>query len=69
MNAAKIATAKAEARRFLEAVKVLEAEIVRQEAENKARQYSYVSTPKQSGSVRRASMDLTRALANMRTHD
>ena len=61
----KIKEAKAEAKRFLKRV-----------AEWEAKQGTYmiqgldglhrIDTPRESGAVRRASMDLTRALANLR---
>jgi len=52
-------TAAIEAQRFLRAINSLKSA----EEGNKA---SYHTNPKESGAVRRASMDLTRALAEMR---
>jgi hypothetical protein len=68
MNTDTVSTAKAEAKRFLSVVKALEEEIARQKLQNEITggRYSYISTPKQSGALRRASMDLTRALADLR---
>lgn len=63
MNIKKIETAEQEARRFLErveAVKVLCTEF--------NRQYNHVDSPKETGALRRSSMDLTRALADMRKY-
>ena len=56
MNSKKIAIARAEAARFLKCIRAYE--------ENPP-QYEFVGT-KESGAVRRASMDLTRALADLR---
>jgi len=52
-------TAAIEAQRFFRAINSLKSA----EEGNKA---SYYTNPKESGAVRRASMDLTRALAEMR---
>ena len=57
MTPEKIRAAVNDAKRFLAAVKKLE------EAEKQGFGYS---TPRESGAVKRASMDLTRALADMR---
>jgi hypothetical protein len=59
VNAKKIAVAKAEAKRFLQKVKEYE------EASCGC-DYSGWMHPVQSGAMRRLSMDLTRALADMR---
>jgi hypothetical protein len=56
MNRTKITTAAAEARRFLKAVKAYEAN---------PPIYEFTGN-KETGALRRASMDLTRALADMR---
>lgn len=56
MNQSKVKIAAAEARRFLAKVKDYEAT---------PSEYEYVGT-KASGAVKRASMDLTRALAELR---
>lgn len=57
MNGAAITHAVYKARAFLESVNELRAEEQR---------FPECANPKQSGAVRRASMDLTRALAEMR---
>ena len=59
MNNETLNTAGIEAQRFLRAIESLKTA----EQGNKA---SYYTNPKESGAVRRASMDLTRALAQMR---
>ena len=59
MNTKTLKAAKAEAKRFLDAVSAFE----KAEAEKAEH---YYSTPRQSGAVKRASMDLTRALADLR---
>jgi uncharacterized protein YqfA (UPF0365 family) len=62
-----IATAKAEARRFLAAAAALETELDHQKQEAASRSFPvYINAPKYSGALRRASMDLTRALADLR---
>jgi len=66
MNKGSIAKAKKEAIRFLDAVKLQQLEELRQERQEKQGKLSYVSTPKENGAVKRASMDLTRALADLR---
>ena len=58
MNDATLRKAEQEAKRFLEAAKVMRAELPRDG-------YPIVGT-RNSGAVRRASMDLTRALADLR---
>ena len=57
MNRSSMMKAKAEAKRFLAAVKAVE-----DEPEHK----SYLCASKFTGAMRRASMDLTRALADLR---
>lgn len=57
MNTVKLAIAVQEARRFLDKAGAYTRESVGKET---------WQTPKQSGAVRRASMDLTRALADLR---
>lgn len=54
-----IRAAKGEAKRFLKAVEAFE-------AAERNKQEDWHSSPKESGAMRRASMDLTRALAEMR---
>lgn len=62
MNAAKVAMAVAEAERFL-----LRADAVRRSKEKQyGTEYHYVDCPKETGAMKRASMDLTRALAELR---
>jgi hypothetical protein len=61
MTHANLAKAKGEALRFLEKVKELE-----KSDANESTSHSYYWASKQSGAVKRASMDLTRALAEMR---
>ena len=64
MNKQKIDTAVVEARRFLQRVEELKAE---EAQDNNAGFQRYAGSPsKARGALRRASMDLTRALANMR---
>lgn len=60
MNWGNIVAARKEAERFLECVDILEMTIG-----NKSNWGSW-ENPKQRGALRRASMDLTRALAEMR---
>lgn len=62
MNRNKIAVAAAEAERFLERVKALPEQGY---YEHHERKYP-LSYPVEMGSIRRASMDLTRALADLR---
>lgn len=57
MNQTKLTTGIAEAKRFIEKVKALEVE---------REYYPDWSHPRESGAARRASMDLTRALADLR---
>ena len=57
----KIKEAKAEAKRFLKRVEEYE-------KAQKEKYASWADTPKESGAVRRASMDLTRSLANLRRY-
>lgn len=58
MTLDKVRTAEAEARRFLERAKAWRAA--------QGTPHGCTSTPKESGALRRASLDLTRALAEMR---
>jgi hypothetical protein len=58
-----IQAAAAEARRFLAAVEALPKP---EPYESYGRTFMHDSFPKQQGAIRRASMDLTRALAEMR---
>ena len=60
MNMAAIKKAKAEAKRFLDAVRGLEAD------QPDGARFKYLMGSKHTGAVRRSSMDLTRALADMR---
>jgi hypothetical protein len=70
MDKKKLDTAVNEAKKFLDRVKELQAE------QKKTTTYMYEgkpfisvpSCPKESGAVRRASMDLTRALADLRRY-
>lgn len=70
MNLNQIDVAVAEAKRFLRTVeKLKKAKIESHERYKKYSQHSTVANafcPKEQGSVRRASLDLTRALAEMR---
>jgi len=59
MNRTKLAIAIQEAERFLERARVTQS----------VDTGHYWETPKENGSVRRASMDLTRALADLRRSD
>lgn len=62
MNRDKIAAAVAEARRFIERVEALP-----EQATYEAFGHTYsCHYPKEQGAIRRASMDLTRALADLR---
>lgn len=58
----RLKAAEAEAKRFLKAAKVLREEM-------KMPSYDWQSFPKESGACHRASMDLTRALAEFRRRD
>lgn len=58
MDAAKLIVAEAEAKRFLD-----RCEAYREAAGNRI---GYSDHPRESGAVKRASMDLTRALADLR---
>lgn len=63
MNAAKLAVAIAEAERFLERAKALpEAKPY----DVGGRTFHHDNFPKQQGAIKRASMELTRALADLR---
>lgn len=64
MDAEKIKTAEAEAKRFLARIAPWRKAQGTYEGHNGHR-FS-IGTPKQGGALRRASMDLTRALADMR---
>lgn len=70
MNLDQIDVAAAEAKRFLRAVeKLKKAKLESHEQYKKFSKHSTVANancPKEQGSVRRASMDLTRSLADMR---
>lgn len=61
MNDAKIKKALFEAHRFIDAVKALNVEMAKPKSS-----FYFSSYPKESGAIKRASMDLTRALADMR---
>ena len=65
MQKTKVDDAVVECKRFLEAVKKLEWK--KFDVTNKGGVY-YLNTNKYSGALRRASMDLTRALAEMRKY-
>lgn len=60
-----VTAAEAEARRFLAAVKAWKTATSEVTYEHDGHKY-YSHAPKQSGTMRRASLDLTRALAEMR---
>lgn len=62
MSPETIAKAKAEAKRFLDQVRVLET----YKDYKGQHHFEFYSMPRQTGAVRRASMDLTRALADLR---
>lgn len=59
MNPKSVKTAEVEAKRFLEAISKVE------KSQPDAPSYGY-NTSKETGALRRASLDLTRALAEMR---
>lgn len=61
MKDVNIGTAVIEAKRFIEKAEAFQAEIALQKTRT-----MYVNAPKESGALRRASLDLTRALAEMR---
>lgn len=63
MKTDNIRAAVAEARRFIQKAEAFEAQV---SAYLRGGSRHYFSAPKESGAVRRASMDLTRALAEMR---
>jgi aromatic ring hydroxylase len=62
----KIQKAKAEIARLQEAIKALEDEATNASDPRNGYYYGY---PKLTGAVRRASIDVTRALADLRKHD
>lgn len=62
MNQSKIDKVKAEARRFLAAIEAVE----RHARTHNVGRECYFTSPKHTGAARRASMDLTRALADLR---
>lgn len=64
MNIKKIEIAEQEARRFLERV-----EAVKSLCTEFNRQYNCIDSTKETGALRRSSMDLTRALADMRKYE
>lgn len=66
MNRIKLETAVAEAKRFLERVEALKRESGGDPRSVLALTGHYYSYQKQTAAVRRASMDLTRALAELR---
>ena len=70
MDKKKIDRAVEEAKRFLDRVKELQVEQKKVVTyESCGEKYTYVpSCPKECGAVRRASMDLTRALADLRRY-
>lgn len=63
MDKPKLDAAVAEAKRFLERVKALPKPTT---YEAHGRTYTHDHFPRESGAIRRASMDLTRALADLR---
>lgn len=63
MRVDNIRAAAAEARRFLQKVDAFEMQV---SAHLRSGSKHYFSAPKEAGALRRASMDLTRALAAMR---
>lgn len=66
MDRKKLATAVAEAERFLERVKSLPKPEKYEVPGSKYNPFTRDNYPKQQGAIRRASMDLTRALAELR---
>lgn len=73
MDIKEIRIAKAEARRFLEKLKIyedlyleLEKHIKKEKRDPNTYYDNYLHAPKESEALRRASLDLTRALADMR---
>jgi len=62
MKQSKIDKVKAEVRRFLDAIEQVECRANTHEVGHEC----YYSSPKQTGAARRSSMDLTRALADLR---
>jgi len=70
MDKKKLDTAVNEAKKFLDRVKELQTEQKKTMTyEVFGEQHTYIpSCPKESGAVRRASMDLTRALADLRKY-
>lgn len=63
MDRKKLATAVAEAKRFIERAKALPEETTYEHAGHTFTNYYF---PREQGAIRRASMDLTRALADLR---
>lgn len=66
MKRDKLAIAVAEARRFIERAEALP-ELTTYEANGRI--YTHDNHPREQGAIRRASMDLTRALADLRRRD
>ena len=63
MNRDKLSAAVAEARRFIERAEALPEPTT---SEHNGRTYTCDNFPREQGAIRRASMDLTRALADLR---
>jgi hypothetical protein len=63
MKQSHIITAEQEAYRFIETVKKLRERLAKDQG---AREYFGIASIKETGAVRRASLDLTRSLAEMR---
>ena len=76
MTADTLKTAEEEVRRFLQRIKKLRIALAAREAEAASADLRHVEIytgfnyhPAETGAVRRASLDLTRALAKLRRHD
>lgn len=66
MDRIKLKTAIEEAERFLKRAKSLPKPVTRMYCDGSGRTYQDGNFPKEQGAIRRASMDLTRALADLR---
>ncbi len=66
MDRIKLKAAIDEAERFLKRAKALPKPVTRMYHDGSGRTYQDGNFPKEQGSIRRASMDLTRALADLR---
>lgn len=66
MNRKKLKIAVAEAKRFIKRAEALPEPVTRKYADGSGRTYQEDNFPVHSGAIKRASMDLTRSLADLR---